>query len=126
MNTDKNNLDQIHFMPFGDYKTITIEGKLYEKFKRDVGRLVTPVRKISMSDYATEILISAIGREEFMQKHYPHLRFVGNIESGCMIEDTKKHRPVTVKVIGKNIISDPMEVEYLIFACLHPSFRLQS
>ncbi len=113
-------------MPKKGYTNLSVDDKLYAKFSRDYDRMIKPRRKISLAQYGTNLLRTAIAREIFLIENYPNLRFVGIIENGCIIEDTRKHEIVKVRIKGKNIVTDKKgdDWDYVFFAIIHPEFKI--
>lgn len=73
-----------------------------------------------MNKYAMRIMGAAIERELYLKKHFPHLRLVGPTKEGVVLEDTKKGIVVSVIIQGSKVVSEPNELEYVTYACLHP------
>ena len=105
------------------YTSLSIEEKAYARLRRNFD--VTILTEKTFTQWALDVMESAVYREEKINKLYPSLRYVGNKTGGCIIEDSKSKKIIEVSV-GKNLLSCSQHkgiCNHILFAVLHPSFE---
>lgn len=110
-------------MPKEGWTNLSIRTVDYDKARRMFDTEVST--NLSWSDWVIDTLMSAMERKKFLRSKYPHLRFIGNTESGCVIEDTKSKKIITLTLKNGRLESSEKDEQYLIFSSLNPELRLK-
>lgn len=97
------------------YTNLSVKEKDYKRLRRMFETYYTG--SLQWIDWLNVMTESMIMRYDILKKRYPHLKLVAS-SAGFIIEDTKKKQIVRVSDL------DNVKPEYLMFALLHPEFRL--
>lgn len=105
------------------YTNLSIESKRSDKLRRSFD-----VAKFTQRTYASwciSTLESSLERIMYLNKTFPHLKILENSSNLFILEDIKANK--IVKVEWKNnqpVCNDKESDTYVLFATLHPDFRL--
>lgn len=97
------------------YTNLSVKEKDYKRLRRMFETHYTG--SLQWIEWLTAMTESMVLRYDILKKRYPHLKLVAS-QAGFIIEDTKNKKIVKVENL------DGTEPEYLMFALLHPEFRL--
>ena len=75
-------------------------------------------------DWVGNTLDSALLHEKYLKEKFPHIRFIGNVKNGCVLEDTRTKSVVNVVIKGDKVTSTPHGEQYVLFALLTPRLLL--
>jgi len=113
-------------MGLSGYTSLSINEKRYDKIRREFDRtIVNDLDSGSFTQWATEILETAVTRVGKLKSIFPNLSVVKISGNGLVIEDFKNNTVVKVTMSGKDITcSDTGKnfESYILYASLHPMF----
>lgn len=104
------------------YANLSIEAKRSDKMKRTFD--TTKFTKRTYSTWAVETLENAMAKSLYLQKAFPHFKVIDNYDNRFIIEDSKNNKIVKVEWKDNKAICNDKDENYVIFALLHPDFRL--
>ena len=110
-------------MPKPGWTNLSMKTEDYDRARRLFDTEVST--NLSWTEWLVDTILSAMERKKFLKAKYPHLRFIGNTETGCVIEDTKARKIVTLTFQGAKIVSSDRDEQYLIFSSLNPELRIK-
>ncbi len=110
-------------MPKPGWTNLSIKTDDYDRARRLFDTEVTT--NLSWTEWLVDTILSAMERKKFLKAKYPHLRFIGNTETGCVIEDTKARKIVNITLKNGRLESSDKDEQYLIFSSLNPELRIK-
>ena len=110
-------------MPKDGWTNLTMRTRDYDKVRRLFDTEVKT--NLPWSDWLMETLMSSLEKRKALASKFPHLRFMGNTENGCVIEDTKAKKIVTLTFQGTKLVSSDKDEQYIIFGMLYPELRIR-
>lgn len=107
-------------MPREGWTNLTILKKDYDHLRRLFD--VNANTRLDWSDWLVLTVANNLERKKKLKELYPNLMFIGNTENGCVIEDTKAKKVITLSW-NKGRLTGGDE-QALSFAMLNPELRI--
>ena len=104
------------------YTSLSLKEKRYAKLRRNFDTKIDTDKTFTV--WATEVMEAAVNREDYLNKTFPGIRFVGNKTGGCILEEKGKIIEVSVDKNSLSCSQDKDADKYILFALLHPSFEI--
>jgi hypothetical protein len=105
-------------MPRDNYTNLTIKDpKRYARIKR---LMLLNTEEIQWIDWVADVLENCARREQYLKQTFPHIRFVGAVKNGCVLEDKNEKHIVNVIIDKGKVIATPHREEYVLYVCLSP------
>jgi len=105
-----------------NYTNLSIEAKRADKLKRTFD-----TNKFTGKTYAAwciGALESSLERILYLRKAFPSLNIIENYTNRFIIEDIKSNKIVKVEWKNNELVCNDKDPKYILFASLHPDFRL--
>lgn len=109
-------------MPGANYANLSVEAVRKNRLARLFESSKITVKSFSL--WAMDRLETSLQRELYLKKKYPHYTIIENYENRFIIEDSKSNKIVKVEWKDGSMLCNDKDPNYIIFASLHPEFRL--
>ena len=109
-------------MPSSSYANLSIEAKRADKLKRSFD--VSKITNRSYASWCISTLESGMERILYLNKTFPNYKVLENYANRFIIEDIKSNKIVKVEWKDNKAVCNDKDENYVIFALLHPDFRL--
>ncbi len=105
------------------YANLSIEAKRADKLKRSFD--VSKITDRSYAAWCINTLESAMERILYINKAFPNLKVLENSSNRFILEDIKANKIVKIEwKENKAVCNEKDSDNYILFALLHPDFRL--
>lgn len=114
-------------MGLSGHTSVSMNQKRYDKMHPKFVRHIQEDKKPTFTQWITDLAENGIERVILLKSMYPHLSIVKILTHGLVIEDSKNNTVAKVVMSGKTItcsVSGKNSENYIIYATLHPSFRI--
>lgn len=110
-------------MPLEGWTNLSLKKDKMAKLKRMFDTVAD--KETKWIDWTSDVMESALLREKFVKENFTHIRFVGNVKNGCVLEDTRTKQVINITIKGSKITSYPHGEQYILYAMLTPRLLLE-
>lgn len=110
-------------MPRQNYANLTVDAARSDKLRRSFE--MTKITSRSFSAWLIDNGELSLEKVLYLKKIYPHFKFIENVDNMFLFEDTKANKIIKVEWKDGKPVSNEKNEDYIIYALLHPDFRLK-